>query len=280
PLIRKGAVLTEVGWDEAIAQTVSELRSYKKSEIAGLGSSHATNEDNYIFQKLMKEVIGTRNIDYVSHIKEGDEDDLLIRADKTPNSLGCRQVGVEPAEGGLDLRGIIRGIDNGGIKVLYALEDDLAGLPELGAVLQKLDLLIVHSSVQNETTAAADIVLSCSTYAEKNGTFVNFQGRIQRIRPAVATLEQDRAKDGLSMSRWDRFASQNDRWGRPLKKDARPTWRILVSIASALGAKWKFNLVEDVFKEISERIPSFKGMSYLKVGTQGSMLKSEKPVHA
>jgi NADH-quinone oxidoreductase subunit G len=92
---------------------------------------------------------------------------------------------------------------------------------------------------------------------------------VQRLRPAVATLEQDRAKDGFAMSRWDKFASQNDRWGRPVKKDARSTWRVLTSIANALGGKLKYTTSEEVFKEITEKIPSFRGMSYLKLGDQG-----------
>ncbi|MBM4160918.1 MAG: hypothetical protein FJ217_07455 [Ignavibacteria bacterium] len=134
--------------------------------------------------------------------------------------------------------------------------------------------------MHNATTEHADVVLACSTYAEKHGTFTNFQGRVQRIRPAVATLEQDRAMDGFAMSRWDKFAAQNDRWGRPVKKDARPTWRILIAVANALGAKMRYNTVEDVFKEMSERVPGFKSMSYSKLGNQGMMWTRSQPVSA
>jgi NADH-quinone oxidoreductase subunit G len=282
PMIRKDGTLVEVGWDEAIARVVSELKSFKKSEIAGIGSAFATNEDNYVFQKFMKEALGTKHLDFAQHIKEGDEDDLLIRADKTPNSVGARAVGVKPVDGGLDLQGIIRGIHDGTIKALYVLEDDITAVPEFAAVLGNLQLLVVHSSVHNKTTEHADIVLSCSTYAEKHGTFTNFQSRVQRIRPAVTTLEQDRALDGFAMSRWDKFASQNDTWGRPVKKDARPTWRILTAIGNALGSKMKYNTSEDVFKEITEKVPAFRGMSYLKLGTRALMLSLTEtvPTHA
>jgi NADH-quinone oxidoreductase subunit G len=269
PMIRKEGRLVEVGWDEAIAMVVSELRSFKKGEIAGIASAYATNEDNYLFQKFMKDIVGTKHFDFVQHVKDGDEDDLLIRADKTPNSRGTRQVGVKPSDGGLDLAGILKGIEEGSIRSLFVLEDDIAQDPRIAAALSALDLLIVHSSVHNKTTELADIVLSCSTYAEKHGTFTNFKGQVQRIRPAVATSEQDRARDGFAMSRWDKFASQNDRWGRPIKKDARPTWRILTAIANAMGAKFKFLTSEDVFKEIAERIPAYKGMNYAKIGTLG-----------
>ena len=272
PMVRKDGVLTPVGWDEAIAGVVSELKAFKKSEIAGLGSAFATNEDNYVFQKLLKETIGAKHVDVVPHIVEGDEDNILIRADKTPNMRGAKEVGVGGSESGL--QSILRGIVDGSIKALYTLEDDIAAIPEIASVLQNLELLIVHSPVQNRTTELADFVLSCSTYAEKNGTVTNFEGRVQRLHPAVVTAEQDRAMDGFAMSRWDKFASRNDRWGRPNKRDARPSWRVAAAVAAALGAKMRYNTAEEVFKEISEKVASFKGLNYLGVGSRGTMLNA------
>ena len=269
PLLRKEGRLVEVGWDEAIAQVVSELRSFKKTEIAGLGSGHATNEDNYVFQKFLREVVGCKNIDIVQHVRKGEEDDLLKQADKTPNSLGGRLVGVKPVEGGLDVEGILEGIESGSIKALYVLEDDIGSDPRFAACLPNLQLLIVHSSVHNRTTELADIVLSCATYAEKHGTLTNFEGRVQRIRPAVATLDYDRSIDGFATSRWDKFASQNDRWGRPIKKDARPSWKIVTSIGNALGSRFRYTTSEEIFKEISDKIPAYKGMTYSRLAAHG-----------
>lgn len=273
PRVRRDGVLVEVGWEEAIAKVASELRSFKKNEIAALGSAFATNEDNYLFQKFVKEILGTKNFDFVRHVKVGDEDDLLIRADKTPNSSGAKEVGIKPGDGGLGYEGILRGIEEGRTKALYAIDDNIAAEPEVAETLRKLDFLVVHASNENGTTMLADVVLPSSTYAEKNGTFTNFQGRVQRIRPAVATLEQDRALDGFSMSRLDKFASVNDRWGRPNRRDARPTWRIIVSVANAMGGKFRYNTAEDVFKEIASVVPAFKGLSYQKIGKQGALLE-------
>lgn len=271
PMIRKDGTLVNVGWDEAIATAVSELKTFKKGEIAGIASPYATNEDNYVFVRLMRDVIGTKNIAMLDHITPGDEDDFLIRADKTPNSRGAREVGVGTT-GGLDLEGILNGIAQGTIKALYVLEDDIAADPRIAALLPNLDLLIVHSPLMNETVKLADVVFSCATYAEKHGTFTNFQGRVQRIRAAVATLEHDRALDGFAVSRWDRFAAPNDRWGRPVKKDARPSWRILTGVANALGAKFKYAAAEDVFRDMAEKLPAFKGLSYKTIDSLGQML--------
>lgn len=270
PLVRKEGVLVEAGWDEAIAVVASRLKGFKKNEIAGIGSAFATNEDNYLFVKLMKEVLGTKLIDFRQHIKEGDEDDLLIRADKTPNTYGAQAVGVRPTDGGPGWDGILKEIRGGKIRALYVMDDDFDDDAPTAEILSKLDFLVVHASNYNTITKLADVVLSSATYAEKHGTFTNFQGRVQRIRPAVATLEVDRALDGLAMSRLDKFGAHNDRWTKGPRRDARPSWRILKSVAVALGAKWKYNTVEDVFNEIAQTVEPYKGLSYLRIGSKGA----------
>ena len=262
PLIRKDGVKVEVGWDEAVSKVVSELRTYRKHEIAGIASAYATNEDNYIFTRFIKEVIGSKNIGVLSHILSGSEDDLLIRADKTPNKLGALSVGAAGENGTLGIDHILKGISDGAIKVLYVLDDNIADDSKIAEVLKNLEILIVHSTVRNETTAKADIVLSASTFAEKHGTMTNFNGRVQRIQPAVAMIEQERAMDGMAMSRWDKFAAQNDSWGKGTKRDARSSWRIIAAVASAMGGKMKYATAEEVFKEMTERLPAFKGLSY------------------
>ena len=65
PAIRKDQGMVEVGWDEALAKVASELRTFKKAEIAVIGSAFASNEDSYILQKFATEVLGTRNVDFV-----------------------------------------------------------------------------------------------------------------------------------------------------------------------------------------------------------------------
>ncbi|MFZ4621183.1 MAG: 2Fe-2S iron-sulfur cluster-binding protein [Bacteroidota bacterium] len=272
PKIRKEGQLVEVGWDEAIAKVASELKSFAKNEIALLGSAFATNEDNYVFAKFAKEVIGTRNIDF-RRVTEGADDNVLIRADKTPNASGAAVVGVVPQENGLNFDQIIAGIKSGKIKALYCLEDDIASIPGIEEVLSNLEFFAVHATNHSKTTEFAHVVLNASTFAEKNGTMTNFQQRVQRIRPAVTTLEQDRAMDNFEMSRWDKFQSHNDKWGKGPRRDARPSWKIVASIAGVMGTKYKFNNADDVFNEICQKVEGFKGLSYLKVGKKGALLK-------
>ena len=272
PMIRKEGHLVEVGWDEAIAKVASELKSFHKGEIAVLGSAYATNEDNYVFAKFAKDVLGTRHIDYARH-HHGTDDTVLIRADKTPNAAGATAVGIHPLDGGMNFEKIIMGIKEGKIKALYALECDFAALPDIEDALAKLEFFAVHSTNENATTRNADVVFAASTYAEKNGTITNFRNRVQRIRPAVTTLEQDRALDNFEMSRWDKFAAHNDKWGKGPRRDARPSWKIVASIAGVMGTKYKYNTAEDIFNELAQKIEGFKGLSYLKVGKKGVQLK-------
>jgi NADH-quinone oxidoreductase subunit G len=276
PLVKKENEFLEVGWDVVIAQVASDLKSFKKSECAAIGSARATNEDNYAFQKFASEVLGTRHIDFQRHVVEGDEDGILLRADKTPNSCGAREVGVRPRENGLAFEGIIRSIREGQIRALYVIDDNIAADPEVATALAKLEYLVVHASQENETTRLADVVLPSATFAEKQGTFTNFQGRVQRIRPSVATLEHDRALDGFASSRLDKFGSPFDRWAKGFRRDARPTWRIISGVASLMGAKFKYNTAEEVFNELAMNVPSFRGLTYRKIGNKGMQLKSKQ----
>lgn len=279
PFVRKDGNLQKVGWDEAYSAAVSKLKSFKKNEIAFIGSAFATNEDNYLLNKFAHSVFGSGNLDFFRHIIPGSGDNILIREDKTPNSLGAELSGVVPSKEGINSEKILSAINEGKIKALYVIEEDIASISEEAeSILAKLDLLLVHSYNENKTTALADIVFPASTYAEKNGTFVNFQGRVQRIRPAVTTLESDRGLDGLAMSRLDKFGTQYDRWASGRKIDAKPSWKIISTLANAMGQKFKFNMAEDVFAEMSGKIEAFKEMDYDSIGELGALIKTASVV--
>jgi len=67
PMIRKGGELVSVSWEEAVGFAAENLSRIKDESgpdaIGGLGSGKCTNEDNYIFQKFFRDVIGTNNLD-------------------------------------------------------------------------------------------------------------------------------------------------------------------------------------------------------------------------
>ena len=127
----------------------------------------------------------------------------------------------------------------------------------------------------NKTAALADIVFPAAAYAEKNGTMVNFQGRVQRLRPAIAAMNVDRALEGMMLSRLDKFGTKFDRWAEKNKRDVYSTWKILVMLANALGNKMKFEMAEEVFGEMAKSIDAFKGLDYDDVGELGAQLKGQ-----
>jgi formate dehydrogenase alpha subunit len=72
PLVRKGGKLQPVSWDEAldtVAGRFAEIRSESGPDaLAGLASAKCTNEENYIFQKFIRAVIGTNNVDHCARL--------------------------------------------------------------------------------------------------------------------------------------------------------------------------------------------------------------------
>lgn len=72
PLIRKNGALIEATWEEAYDLIASNFSAIKKKQgpdsIAGLASARCTNEENYLFQKFMRAVIGTNNVDHCARL--------------------------------------------------------------------------------------------------------------------------------------------------------------------------------------------------------------------
>lgn len=72
PLIREGASFRQASWDEALGLVTGELgriRREKGEDAVGfLASARCTNEENYLMQRLAREVMGTNNIDHCAHL--------------------------------------------------------------------------------------------------------------------------------------------------------------------------------------------------------------------
>ena len=72
PLIKRGGVLREATWEEAltlVADRLQEIRGrYGADAIGGLSSARCTNEENYAFQKLMRAGVGTNNVDHCARL--------------------------------------------------------------------------------------------------------------------------------------------------------------------------------------------------------------------
>lgn len=265
-------VLIDVNWDEAISKSVSHLKKYEGNEIMFLASPFSTLEDNYALKKFAKEIFGSDNIFYIPLIDENFGDDILRKSDKTPNANGLKLLGIKPYS-----NETINILTSGKVKILYILNDDIMRIPGADQIAGKIEASIQQISIHNGYSSAANIILPTSTYAEVNGTFVNFQNRIQRLKSAIATLEEERLIGEFSMSRLDKFGAQNDRWTHGVKFNSRPGWKILKLVAKAMGHNFEFENSEEVFTELCSTIHGMNGYDYETIGKHG-IVTGEKPL--
>ena len=72
PLIRKNGELVPCSWDEAFDFIKDKLESIKTEHgpdaIAGISSARCTNEENFLFQKMIRQLVGTNNIDCCARV--------------------------------------------------------------------------------------------------------------------------------------------------------------------------------------------------------------------
>lgn len=68
PLMRVNNVLTPVSWETALARIAKEFAPLKPHEIAGFGSAKCSNEEAYLFQKLMRQGFRTNNVDHCTRL--------------------------------------------------------------------------------------------------------------------------------------------------------------------------------------------------------------------
>lgn len=278
PMMREEDVSQDAGglkdcdWDDAIARVISEIKNYKGDEIAFIASAYSTLEDNFVLQRFAKEIVGSDNIAYIPHI-EGEDDKLLLRADKTPNANGLKLLGIEPINGKF-----IDKILNKQFKMVYIMNDSLGRLERTEEIAKSIEIAVLHISNFYEQSHKATVVLPSATYAEINGTFVNFQNRVQRIKPAVATLEQERLPGDFAVSRLDKFGAHNDRWTKGTRFNARPAWKVISQMAKVLGSEFGYDNTEEVFDDIAAKIPALAGMSYEVIGTHGAVVGQTEEV--
>ena len=265
-------VQIDVNWDEAISKAVSQLKKYESPEIMFVASAFSSLEDNYALKKFANEIFETENIFYIPNVDENFGDDILRKSDKTPNSNGLKLLGINPFS-----RETIDRLSTGKIKLLYILNDDVARLSGSEIFLPKIESSIHQISFINKYSPYATIIFPTSTYAEVNGTFVNFQNRIQRLRAAVTTIEQERLIGQFQLSRWDKMGAPNDRWMHGNKFDARPAWKILKQVAKVLGHNFTFENSEEVFLELCSKVTEMNGYDYEAVDDKG-IIVGEKPL--
>ncbi len=132
-------------------------------------------------------------------------------------------------------------LENGG-KVLVVIQNDLLDHDRATAgILKGFDSVICLATNLGRTTGAARIVHPVAPHSECDGTFTNFEGRVQRFRR-----------------------------GLPARGDALSVADLLPRIASAMGKRdFGWTNLNQIWREMAESVPAFAGLSPETIGELG-----------
>ena len=149
-----------------------------------------------------------------------------------------------PEKLGLNLTQMIEAMERKEIKALYVIGENPvqsdADAHHVRQVLEDLEILVVQDILMTKTAELADVVLPAAGWAENDGTIVNSERRVQRVRPAIKPP---------GVAKQDHFIVQD--------------------IANRMGANWNYQSAEDVWNEIRKLAPIFAGMSYKRLDQAG-----------
>jgi NADH-quinone oxidoreductase subunit G len=176
--------------------------------------------------------------------RAGEADNLLLNADRNPNSNGARLTGIAAEPMGSNLPKMAEGIRSGRIKTLFVFGEDVARHGIGANLLGKLDTLIVSDILPNETTRLAHYLLPGCAHAEKRGTFTNTKGRVQKFLKAVEP-----------------------------RGDARPEWEFLHELVFNVTGQNGFVSIEGLFNQMAQEIPAFAGLAWTSLGDLGATVK-------
>jgi NADH-quinone oxidoreductase subunit G len=241
--------------EEAARRIRAAIATHGAGAVALIGSAHLTTEECYRLVGL-REAIGTPHLDLV--VRLGDADDFLIKAEKAANARGARDVGVRPAAGGKAAGEILASCAAGGIKVLYVVGSaDLLAVHGEESVLRavgKVETVIAQDSNRSALTDRAHIVLPGLTWAEKDGSFTNHAGRVQRIRRAMTPPDGTLADGEIFV-------------------------RLAARVKDGAGAAVGFDAAATL-AEIAAALPAYRDVTLGRLGSQGLVTQAGAPTAA
>jgi predicted molibdopterin-dependent oxidoreductase YjgC len=152
-----------------------------------------------------------------------------------------------PAKVGKNQAEMMDAVERGEIRCMYVIGENPAQSDadehHHDKLFGSLDLLVVQDILMTKTARMADVVLpAAASWAETEGTVINSERRVQRVRKVV------------------------DPPG-----EARPDEFIIQDIANRMGANWSFETAEDVWNEVRRLAPKFSGISYERLEKYGGI---------
>ena len=241
PLGKTAEGFQEISWENAfsaIQEKISELQP-TSNEVIGLVDTHASNEELYLFKKLLKEGFDSDQLFFPDLEWEQPVSDFfinsLITSDKNPNRAGARMLGLKGAKSSEEVTSKIPT----GTKVLLVFGkpfEDENLLSQAG----NISLVINIAAWQSGWSETADVTLPGRLHSEKDATYTNKAGRVQRVNTAIRAFHK-----------------------------TRPDWMVLCGLMELLDVDNKADSAEAVFQELSEIEKAFKGLQWESIGSNG-----------
>jgi NADH-quinone oxidoreductase subunit G len=187
----------ETPWLEAFEDAVRLLAPLERGSVAGFASPWASLEDNWMMKRLFEKRFDLRDLSAPALGGMGTCDDILRLSEKSPNSVGLKCLGLST-----DPVSILKGVESGRIQALVMMENDPLdwGGEAFQKAVAKVPLSILLASHQTAGIRAVSLSLPVRTYAEKDGTFVNAAGFLQRFRRAVEPSDPSVPSSALLLS--------------------------------------------------------------------------------
>jgi hypothetical protein len=161
---------------------------------------------------------------------------LTRRRDLSANARGLETFGFQRVGDDAGTGGV-----SGPTGAVIVLGDPLADQAE--GFADGAELVVYLGTVESAAMAGADFVLPITSYAEQEGTFTNFEGRVQRFWPALNPPPM-----------------------------ARPAWQILGVVLAGLDDGVAPATAGDAFLRIAELHEPLAGLSYAHIGTRGALM--------
>ena len=243
PMIRQEGGLVPATWENALHAVLAGLRSAKAA--AGILSGRSTNEEAFLFTKLMERLAPGSPLEVCYQERELTEiQKILMSPDRAPNFRGARDMGVR-SNGGYESS--LQRLLAGDFSAAYVVGADLLGANGAGerlrAALQKLSFLVVQDIRLSETAKLAHVVLPATHFGEKEGTYTNRKGRVQKLSAAVIAPE-----------------------------GALQDWQIFLRLLDLAGEKPSYSTPSQIFQALAEEVAVYQRMSYATIGDQGTQL--------
>jgi len=234
--LREAGDLRDIAVPEAIEHVRREIR--RTVETTGpsglflLGSAHLSNEENFLLRTLADHLACPNrdvSVDTSRVRRMKSQKEWIEGSDAAANFRGARDMGVSPAAGGYGLADVLSG--KAQPEVIFVADAGFSAIADDAKkveILRRARFLAVCARTANALTRAADVVLPAASLAEKEGTFTNVQGRVQKFERAFLP--------------------------RP---PARPHWELLLLLSIALGRGDRSWTPSDLLRQIAAEVAAY-----------------------